>query len=69
MAFTVHSFSMELHGHDSGIVLYIIAMSRAHLLIQFSLFSLYFLYQYTHLESIRICVSRSQAGGEGQQSV
>ena len=38
---TVHSFSVELFGHDSGIILYMINGSRAHLLIQFSLFSLY----------------------------
>eukprot|EP01043_Picozoa_sp_COSAG02_P031845 COSAG02_NODE_2098_length_9831_cov_17.592581_8_plen_63_part_00 len=48
MAFTVHSFSVELYGHDSGIILYMINESRAHLLIQFSLFSLYS-NQYTHL--------------------
>ena len=36
---TVHSFSVELFGHDSGIILYMINGSRAHLLIQFSLFS------------------------------
>ena len=40
----VHSFSMELHGHDFGIILYILFMSRAHLLIQFSQFSLFSLY-------------------------
>ena len=45
---TVHSFSVELYGHDSGIILYMINGSRAHLLIQFSLFSLYS-NQYTHL--------------------
>ena len=45
---TVHSFSVELFGHDSGIILYMINGSRAHLSIQFSLFSLYS-NQYTHL--------------------
>ena len=38
---TVHSFSVELYGHNSGIILCMINGSRAHLLIQFSLFSLY----------------------------
>ena len=33
--------SVELYGHDSGIILYMINGSRAHLLIHFSLFSLY----------------------------
>ena len=33
--------SVELYGHDSGIILYMINGSRAHLLIQFSLFILY----------------------------
>ena len=37
---TVHSFSVELYGHNSGIILCMINRSRAHLLIQFSLFSL-----------------------------
>ena len=36
---TVHSFSVELYGHDSGIILYMINGSRAHLLMQFSQFS------------------------------
>ena len=40
--------SVEMYGHDSGIILYMINGSRAHLLIQFSLFSLYS-NQYTHL--------------------
>ena len=59
---TVHSFSVELYGHDSGIILYMINGSRAHLLIQFSLFSLYS-NQYTVYASvlIRTCVDSSLA--------
>ena len=47
---TVHSFSVELFGHDSGIILYMINGNRAHLLIQFSLFSLY-------SNQYRICIT------------
>ena len=60
--------SVELYGHDSGIILYMINGSRAHLLIQFSQFSLFSLYsnQYTHLyqfarASIRLSPPRSQS--------
>ena len=54
--------SVELFGHDSGIILYMIDGSRAHLLIQFSLFSLYS-NQYTVYASvlIRTCVDSSLA--------